>query len=89
VSSRQMRRFLDSLGSGGQGSSEADGRLSPQDAMARFRQRIEEHAQQTREQKERQARQRVDRDCDLDQLWLQAVKEAQNETSDSSAGEQE
>jgi hypothetical protein len=41
MSSRQMRRFLDNLGAGGGGS--ADGRLSPQDAMAKFRERIERH----------------------------------------------
>ena len=76
MSSRQMHRFLENLGSGGQGS--ADGRLSSFDAMERFRQRIEEYSQQVQERREVQEQQqaRVNR---VDEIWQRAAEEANDQ----------
>ena len=74
-----MHRFLENLGSGAGGS--ADGRLSPRDAMERFRERIEQHAQETQEVRERQERYQVEKAATIDEIWTQALKDTQNERS--------
>ena len=76
MSSRQMHRFLENLGSGGQGS--ADGRLSPRDAMERFRQSIERHEQAVRESREGQEQQQQARVNRIDEIWKVAGQEVAN-----------
>ena len=77
MSSRQMHRFLENLGSGGQGS--ADGRLSPRDAMERFRQSVEQHAQESRGQQERQEQYKQNRANLAHQIWQEAGEEIRNQ----------
>ena len=78
MSSRQMHRFLENLGSGGQGSAEGR-RLSSFDAMERFRQRIEEYSQQVQEGREVQEQQQQARKSRIDEIWQQAQKEVNNQ----------
>ena len=77
MSSRQMHRWKENLGSGGGGS--ADGRLSPRDAMERFRQSIEQHEQAVRESREAQEEMQQTRVNRVDAIWQQAAEEIYNQ----------
>ena len=77
MSSRQMHRWMENLGSG---DSSAEGRrLSSFDAMERFRQRIEEYSQQVQEGREVQEQQQQARKSRVDEIWQQAQKEVNNQ----------
>ena len=77
MSSRAMHRFLENLGSGAGGS--ADGRLSPQDAMARFRERVAQHVQESQERREAQEEMQQTRVNRVDAIWQRAAEEANDQ----------
>jgi hypothetical protein len=81
MSSRQMHGWLENLGSGagGQGSSGADGRLSPRDAMERFRQSIAQHEQAVREAREAEEGMQQTRVNRVDEIWKVAGEEIHNQ----------
>ena len=77
MSSRQMHRFLENLGSGAGGSEGR--RLSSFDALERFRERVAQHAQEAQEVREVQERYQVEKAATIDEIWTQALKDTQNE----------
>ena len=77
MSSRAMRRYLDSLGSGA-GASEGR-RLSSFDAMERFRERIDRHNQEAREQQALKEESKQNHRSRVEQIWREASQEVSQE----------
>ncbi len=80
MSSRMMKRWMENLGSGSGGGGSADGRLSPRDAMERFRERVAQHVQESQERRERQEEQQQTRVNRVDAIWQRAAEEVNNRT---------
>ena len=79
MSSRAMHRFLDSLGSG---AASEGRRLSSFDAMERFRERIDRHNQEAREQQALKEESKQNHRSRVEQIWREAsLAEASQEVS--------
>jgi hypothetical protein len=78
MSSRQMHRFLDSLGAG-----PSEGRrLSSFDAMQKFRERVERHNQEAREQQALQEESKQNHRSRVEQIWREASQQINQEKGD-------
>ena len=78
MSSRKMHRFLDSLGSASGAASEGR-RLSSFDAMERFRERIDRHNQEAREQQALKEESKQNHRSRVEQIWREASQEVSQE----------